>query len=227
MDIAELAGRYPHIYHMAHADAWEGIATHGLLSTSSLLDLFEIRGEARAGIESARRADSIVITHPRHGRAVIRDNKPISDAKLARSLVGIDPPDFYRLLNQRVFFWLTEQRLETLLGARAYRNDAQLVITVETERLLDRYSHAVTLSAINSGSTAYRAMPRGEATFVPVEEYEYEGRRRVRGAAGAIAELAVKGGVPDLLELALTAERRCPDGTRQPLWSRRAAGATR
>jgi hypothetical protein len=205
---------------MAHTDSWPGIAAHGLLSTSALLDLFEVSGEKRYHIESDRRPDSVVITHPGLGRAVIRDNKPMSDTMLARCLVDVDPPSYYRLLNRRAFFWLTEQRLETLLSARAYRYETHLVITVETSALLKRHADAVTLSAINSGSTAYRAMPRGNATFVPLPDYDYEARRRLRGSQGAIAELAVEHGLDDVLEIALRAERRSPDGSRELLWRR-------
>ena len=38
---------YPRLYHMAHAGSWPMIQRHGLLSTTALLDLFEIGGERR------------------------------------------------------------------------------------------------------------------------------------------------------------------------------------
>ena len=53
------------------------VKRHGLRSTSSLLDLFEISGKERAVIETLMRRDSVTITHPVHGQAVIRDQKPI------------------------------------------------------------------------------------------------------------------------------------------------------
>ena len=39
----ELAQAYPRLYHMADAQSWESIRKHGLLSTSSLLDLYEVK----------------------------------------------------------------------------------------------------------------------------------------------------------------------------------------
>lgn len=38
----ELANLYPRLYHMAEPGSWESIRRYGLLSTSSLLSLFEI-----------------------------------------------------------------------------------------------------------------------------------------------------------------------------------------
>ena len=222
MDPGDLARRYPRLFHMAHRAAWPSIVAHGLLSTSALLRLFEVPGDQVRMLECRRRPESVPITHPVHGSAVIRDNKPISETKLAQCLRGMDPTEYYQLLNARVFFWLTEERLARLLRARAYRNDRHLVITVDTGALLERSGNAVTLSAINSGSTAYRAMPRGADTFAPIETYPYEERRRARGRAGAIAELAVQGGVPDILAVATSADVRDSQGVRERIWTRAA-----
>lgn len=89
---------------MAEAHSWRLIAKFGLLSTSALLDLFEITGAERDAIESARRPESVAIHHPVHGTAWIRDNKPIIDSVLRRTLVGMTEAEFYRTLNGRVFF---------------------------------------------------------------------------------------------------------------------------
>ena len=42
MEIERLISRYPTLYHMAEDGSWESIQRHGLLSTSALLDRFEI-----------------------------------------------------------------------------------------------------------------------------------------------------------------------------------------
>lgn len=214
MDVAELVERYPRLYHVTHADAWPSITAHGLLSTSALLDLFQIPDRERAFIEAARRPDSVVIEHPSLGRAVIRDNKPISDAQLARCLVDITPLEYYRLLNRRVFLWPTKQRLENHLTARTYRHDPQLVVTVDTAALVTRQLSALRLSAINSGATTRRPALRGPDTFVAVTDYDFAGRRKLRGAASALAEVTVEHSIPDLAHLSIETERRLPDGTR-------------
>lgn len=205
---------------MAHKDAWPSIVDRGLLSTSALLTLFGITGDRRDSIELARRPCAVVLDHPKHGRAVIRDNRPISESKLALCLEGIDRAGYYRLVNKRVFFWVSEKRLEGLLTARAYRFDTHLVIMVDTAALVHHYAKSVTLSAINSGATLFRAMGRGPATFVPIEQYDYEERRRIRGRAGAIAELAVDGGVSNILDIAVAADLRFPGGRRERIWAR-------
>ena len=82
----ELADVYPRLYHMAEAGSWPSIQRHGLLSTSALLSFFEVKGAARARIESAHRPASIPIHHPRHGSAVVRDQIPMREADLQRCL---------------------------------------------------------------------------------------------------------------------------------------------
>jgi hypothetical protein len=216
----ELIEHFPRLFHMAAAGSWPSIRAHGLLSTSALLDLFEVTGEDRIAVESRRRPDSVQLHHRLHGDAVIRDNKPLSDRKLAACLDDMEPSAFYCLLNTRVFFWLTEDRLETLLGARAYRDEDQTIITVDTARLLARQAEEVTLSAINSGSTVYAPQRRGSATFKRIEDYDFDGLRRRRGRSKAVAELAVDRSVPDIESVALRAELQHAGGTRELLWER-------
>jgi len=95
---------------MAHADAWNGIQRHGLLSTSALLDLFAIDGERRRDLESRHHRQSEVIEHAEYGRAVIRDQKPMSEAALRQCLRGMSAEMWYECLSRKVFFWLTAER---------------------------------------------------------------------------------------------------------------------
>jgi hypothetical protein len=210
MDVQEFVDLYPRLYHAAHVDAWPSIEAHGLLSTTALLDLFEICGFERVFIESTRRPESVIIEHPRYGQAVIRDNKPITDSQLARCLTGMAPADYYRLLNQRVFFWPTTERLENHLGARLNRHDFQLVLTVDTAALLGHNSERIRLSPINSGATFRRAAPRGPATFVPIADYDFTARRRLRGLAGALAEVTIEHRVVDLSAALIEVEKLRP-----------------
>ena len=152
----------PRVYHMAHQDSWPSIHEHGLLSTTALLDLFEIDEEERRVIEAAHRPDSVTITHPVHGRAVVRDQKPMSDGQLIRCLThGMTPAAWYRELNHRVFLWATQDRLLSMVGALAYRGHPQTVLTISMRRLVDRYEDAIQVATINTGSTAYQAVRRG------------------------------------------------------------------
>src|SRR5438552_4265475 len=149
----DLAGVYPRLFHVAHADAWPSIERNGLLSTSALMDLFEVQPAARRDIERRRRPGSVTISHPVHGTANIRDQKPLVEKRLVESLVGMTAEEWYEFLNHHVFLWPTEKRVMTMLRARAYREQSQLVLTIDTKALLDRSASDVLLSRINSGAT--------------------------------------------------------------------------
>lgn len=205
----DLASHFPRLYHMAELGTWPSIRTHGLLSTSALLDLYGVNGDQRRQIESCRRPDSVTIRHAKLGQAVIRDQKPMSDGALQKCLQGMTPTEWYRLLNTKVFFWLTAERVLGLLSARAYRDREHTVLTIDTAKLLKVHHERVTLSPINSGSTVYNPQPRGPNTFQSLRNYAFEEwQQKRRSATKAVAELAVEYSVPDIREFVLRVERR-------------------
>lgn len=200
---SQLATNYPLLYHMAEVGTWESIVRNGLLSTVALLDLFEITGPLRTEIESEHRPQSKTISHNLYGSAVIRDQKPLRESSLEHCLRGLTPPEWYRLLNSQVFFWVTRDRLLTLLSARAYRDRRHCILTVDTKQLLERRLEQVKLSPINSGSTIYNPQPRGSDTFLPLSKYPFEARKSKRGLMNAVAELCVDYSVPDIEDLVI------------------------
>lgn len=159
MDPLFLAADFPRLYHVAEAGSWESIRRHGLLSTSALLDLFEVQGELRQQLESEHRPRSVPITHPLHGSAVIRDQNPLNMTRLAGCLTGMSAQEWLRELNRRVFFWPSEQRLTRLLGAKAYRDQEHDVLIVDTRSLVERHRRNITLAPINTGATIPTAAP--------------------------------------------------------------------
>ena len=172
MDLKLLIERYPVLYHMAEDESWESIRTHGLLSTSALLDKFEVEGEERFIIESTRRPEILRVEHQEHGVALVRDNKPMQERSLEKCLVGMTPREWYEHLNRRVFFWVERKRLLKLLGARAYEDRPHLVLEVDAAALLERHAERVTLSPINSGATfAMRPATRGLDTFRRIDDH--------------------------------------------------------
>lgn len=184
---------------MAEDGSWESIQRHGLLSTSALLDRFEVKGEERLAIESARRPEIIRIEHPEHGAAFIRDNKPMQQKALERCLSEMTPREWYEHLNRRVFFWVEWKRLLKLLGARAYRDRPHLVLEVDAAGLLDQHADRVSLSPINSGATfAIDPAPRGPDTFRRIADHP-NGK--------PIVELSVDYAVPDIAEFTLRVRR--------------------
>ncbi len=196
MDLQRLISRYPTLYHMAEDKSWESIRRHRLLSTSALLDRFEVEGEERFAIESARRPEIVRVEHPEHGVALVRDNKPMQEKSLEKCLVGMTPREWYEHLNRRVFFWVEWKRLLRLLGARAYKDRPHLVLEVDTAELLDRHAERVTLSPINSGATfAMSPAPRGPDTFRRVADHPED---------KPIVELSVDYAVPDIADFVLS-----------------------
>jgi hypothetical protein len=186
---------------MAAAASWPSIKKYGLLSTSALLRRYGVNGKRRASIQAKRRPECVTLQKQGFPNAVIRDNKPATDGALAKCLQdGLLPADWYRLLNDRTFFWLSKVRLRRLLGARAYRNNPQTVLTVDTRSLVEAHESRIELSPINSGSTIYNPSPRGKTTFLPIEDYDYDYWRKKRGKDAAVVELIVRDSVPDVRE---------------------------
>ncbi len=209
ISVDEFVERYPRLFHMTEHGSWDSIRCHGLLSTSALLDLHRVRGPERAAMESRRRPHAVELASEGIGRALIRDQKPLSDGALARALRdGLTPGDWYRILNRKVFFWVEEQRLESLLRARSYRDRHHTVLTVDTRELLARHRSDVVLAPINSGNTARRAQPRGLQTFLPLDRYPFASWSARRRGREPVVELAVHHAVPDIAACVIEVETR-------------------
>jgi hypothetical protein len=202
----DLIIHYPKLFHMAEAGTYQSIINHGLLSTSALLDLFDISGETRSQIESCHRPECITVEHDILGTAVIRDQKPMSDGGLIRCLQdGLGPRDWYELLNGKVFFWATFARLLKLINAKAYRNKAHLVLEIDTSSLLENHENQITLSPYNSGSTKPNPFPRGRNIFLPISKYPFDYWRSKRGRSDAVVEVVVDYSVPDVRDFIISA----------------------
>lgn len=204
----EIAEIHPQLYHMAEYGSWESIQQRGLLSTTALLNEFAIEGTERDQIESGIRRTSVEIANRNGEIFVIRDQRPMSESKLQGCLQdGLRPVDWYRMLNQRVFFWLTEERLARLMSA--YGDTQHLVLEVDTAELLARHGDRVTLTPMNTGCTSPMAFPRGMSSFLPPNLYPFdENRRKKGGSTKAIVELTVLYSVPDIAEFTNRATHR-------------------
>jgi hypothetical protein len=132
----------------------------------------------------------------------------MSDRALRKCLRDMTPTQWYEFLNRKVFFWVTERRVETLLAARRYRRGEHTVITLDTASVLGRHMERITLSPINSGSTLYKPQPRGRNTFLPLHRYPFVDRRKKRGIPNAVAELAVEYAMIDVPSHTIRVEHR-------------------
>lgn len=198
-ELEELIRDCPTLFHMAQRGSWPAIQERGLLSTSALLDLYGVNGEMRMQVEARHRPESVELHAPGLPVAVVRDQIPMSDAGLRRALPArLQPSDWYRLLNGRVFFWLTEDRLHRLLTAGAYRDQEHDVLEIDTRSLLNAHRPRVSLCPYNSGSTVMNPVARDESTFSRVENYPYQNWRKKRKRGERVVELTVDYSVPDL-----------------------------
>ena len=219
MHVADLIANYPRLFHMAEDGSWDSIKQNGQLSTSALLNLYGVDAAQRLELVSQRRPQSVSIGGANMLPATVRDQKPMTEAALKKCLIdGTTPREWFELLNDRAFFWLSKVRLNGLLGARAYRGRPQIVLTVDTERLVSAHRDRIELSPINSGATIYRPAPRSRETFLPIDKYPFDHwPKKKRKLDSAIVELVVVGGVPDTRDH-LIAVHRIENGNRQKLW---------
>ena len=210
----DLIRLYPELYHVAADGAWPSIQRHGLLSTAALVTRWGVRqGAPQAAILTRRRGESLELTHPEYGTAVIRHQKAMHESSLAAALEDLSPGEWYTMLNDRVFFFLQKARLNELLSARAYRDDAHTVITVDTRSLVAAHEDDIELTKVNTGfAQRFSAEPRGQGSFQSIAEYPHPTRAHASAKVLDVAELAVYRGVRDITKHVKRVERM-RDGT--------------
>jgi hypothetical protein len=149
------------IYHLAEAANWPSILRGNLLSTKALLDMADLHGDERERIECCQRLEHVELANG----VQLRDQKPMPMNALMRCLVGMTPSEWYALINSKVFFWLNVDRLNRQRGACEPR--PQIVLEIDTDRLLAQHARRIALSPINTGNARRSPAKRGQCTFVP------------------------------------------------------------
>lgn len=198
-ELDELITNCPSLYHMAERGSWKAIQKDGLLSTTALMDLYGVAEPGRTQIEKTHRPKSIVISAPGLAGAVVRDQIPMSDTGLRKALPDhLKPSDWYELLNSKVFFWTSLERLHRLTDAKAYRDQEHDVLEINTRSLVDAHRERVWLCPINSGCTKPFPHERDESIFSRIKDYPYAHWRSKRGRFERVVELAVDYAVADI-----------------------------
>jgi hypothetical protein len=189
-------------FHLADRENWAAIERDGLHSAAVLIARAGLRGRAARPFTCYRDTGMQLPSGAR-----LRDQRPMPPAALERCLDdGLTPDDWYRLVNDKVFFWLDEDRLSRHVAACGAR--PQLVVTVDLRALVARHGKRAFVTPFNVGNARRRPAARGERTFVPLAAW-LAARWQSEAAPGASprprshrpAELAVAGSVPDLMEL--------------------------
>jgi len=189
------------VYHLAEESNWPSIQRDGLLSASKLLDAAGLACADRTRLERAQR-----LAHTELPTGVqIRDQRPMPPAALEACLVGLTPAEWYALINSRVFFWFDPNRLNRHRAACKPR--PQVVLAVDTAKLVDTYREEVAVTPINTGNARRKPARRGTATFVAYAAWVESGWESEALALGVPmrkrsrqpVEVTVAGSVPDVL----------------------------
>lgn len=199
MSPKELAAKHPRLYHITRQEALSNILRYGLLSASNLLTLFGVPQAQRDLIESKTRPISVDIAHPVYGRARLTDSFSLCGTALSDCLDdGLQPADWMRMLNRRVFFWVNEKDVDSHLRASLKQGDKRIVLILDTLSVMMAHFKQVELAAINTGATARRVARRGLTTFTPAHLYSYREWQALRGGNDHVKELAVLDGIRDV-----------------------------
>ena len=194
--------RIDRVYHLVDAANWASIQRHGLLSMAALLDRAGIAGAERERLLRTQRRSGLTLSDG----SVIRDQVPMPPAALARCLHGMQPEDWYALLNSKVFFWLDPDRLNRQRRAGGLQWPA-LVMIVDAERLLRQYATRAAVTPFNTGNARRKPAQRGNASFVPYAAWQESAwtseasllGKAPRPASHVPVELAIADAVPDVM----------------------------
>ena len=193
------------IYHLTHAVNWPSIQRHGLLSAQALLDLAHIDEEEQLRINQHQRPSQLVLPNG----TFLNDQKPMPSSALERCLRGMTPAQWYTLLNSKVFFWFDIERLNRL--RKVLINTPQIVLIIDTQRLLACYGGSISLSPINTGNARRQPALRGPSTFVPYTTWLQSGWESEADALGTRprpkshhpVELTITNSIPDIMDFVI------------------------
>lgn len=192
----------PLVFHMVDEGNWASVAQRGLRSASSLID--ELRdAEQRASLKRTYRPSTLVL----QTGCRLRDQRPMPPQCLARCLdQPLQASDWYALVNDRVFFWTSTERLQRHRAACLDR--AQVILAVNTEELMARHADEAEVTAFNSGNARRLPAKRGHRSFVPYQSW-LESAWLKESATGLPprrpehlpVELVVRDAVPEVLSM--------------------------
>jgi hypothetical protein len=196
----------PHVYHLAEAVNWPLIQRDGLLSASRLLAAAKLTKPERHTLGRMQRTNHTRLV----SGAEIRDQRPMPEAALKSCLVGMEPTEWYALLNSKVFFWLDVDRLNRQHKACGSR--PQVVLTVDLTKLLEAHQDQAFFSPINTGYARRKPAIRGQATFVPYATWLESGWASEAKALGTTprsrshepVEVTIRDAVPDVMEYVIS-----------------------
>ena len=189
------------LYHLADAENVPSILKHGLLSTERLLGLTGMAEPERAAFLRRQRPNSLRLAEG----VTIRDQRPMPPSALARALDdGLEPGDWYALLNSYVFLWADRKRMDR--QRRACGDRPQVTLTFDAAALFEHFGTQAFLSPINSGNVRRNAARRGRDTLVPYAMWLQQGwptRQRSHPPAEILFGCVLPAEAPYLIDIAV------------------------
>jgi hypothetical protein len=201
------------VYHLAEEANWRSIQRIGLLSAADLMAHVGLSGVDRERLERSQRMSHTVLADG----VEIRDQLRMPATALRACLIGMEPGDWYALMNSRVYFSLDPIRLNRLRGGCEPR--PQVVLILDTAGLMAGYAGRTSVTPINSGHALRRAARRGAGMFVPYGAWVESGWAseaarlgiRERSRSHRPVELAIAGAIPDVMRYVVAVSRLAAD----------------
>jgi hypothetical protein len=188
------------LFHLADAGNVPSILKHGLRSTELLLDLTGMAETERAVFLRRQRRGSLRLAEG----VTIRDQSPMPPSALAQALDnGLEPGDWYALLNSYVFLWPDWKRMDR--QKRACGDRAQVILTFDAASLFDHFGTQAFLSPINTGNARRKPARRGRDTLVPYATWLQDGwptRQRSHPPAEVLFGCVLPAQAPYLIDIA-------------------------
>jgi len=182
-----LLKNWPRVYHVTYTSNLPSIRSHGLFSASKLKEM----AESNEGF----RPDKLPLDCPRLGRVTLRDQAPMAShlLKVKKSLIGMSPEDWYRLIDDHIFFFFDCRNAETLFRKYKMRGERQTLLEIPTREILASASSAAHVTPINTGAVGPAYAQRGPKTFHKIDVWDRTGFiDKVRKQAKRPVELAVR-----------------------------------
>lgn len=189
----------PQLYHLAEAENLSSILEHGLLSTRRLVSISGLSAQEQDAFLHGHRKTYVRLPTG----VLVRDQVPIPPSALGPALDdGMDPSDWYALLNEHVFLWPDRARMQRQRKACGAR--LQVLLTFDAAALLDNFGESTFVAPINTGNARRKPARRGRATLLPYRAWLSDGwpaGRRWRPPAEFLFTCAVPAVSPYLLHV--------------------------
>ena len=182
---------FPRVFHVSLCPQSSTIESSGLFSAAGLLARSALSIEERGHILASQRKTTVIL-HTDFGETVLNDQIPLPAKALLRCLNGISPEDWYVEMNERIFFFLNEDKARNFAKVRADKLPARTLLCLNTEKLIAGSETDFELCAFNSGNAMRKPVRRDRDSFQTIAKYPLAERARKYGWNHAVSELSIR-----------------------------------